>query len=56
VVKRTSDDLGGAADGVGVDVLLALLDLGHGRGGGFGREENPRRGEMGSELGRKERD
>jgi hypothetical protein len=30
---RTSDDLVGAADGVGFDVLLALLGLRHGRGG-----------------------
>jgi hypothetical protein len=36
----TSDDLVGAADGVGVDVLLALLGLRHGRGGkGFGGEK-----------------
>lgn len=39
-----SDYLGGAADGVGVDVLLPLLGLGHGAGEVLGGGENPRPG------------
>ena len=34
----TLDDLGGAPDGVGVDVPLALLGLGHGGRGWIGRK------------------
>jgi hypothetical protein len=51
----TSDDLVGSADGVGIDVLLALLGLRHGRGGegleGRNPRRKPRRGKRGARGG-----